>query len=68
VLFKDGVTWTDPKTKKQEKSLVTAPGFCGDAPVRAAAQDILYIGGKHCCNSCEQKMLKLPPEPLLPGV
>jgi len=67
-LAANGVQWVNPKTQGKEQPLVLTPCFCGDTPVRADLQDILGIGGKHSCNSCEQKMVRLPAEPVLPGV
>ncbi|KAK3926332.1 Lysine-rich arabinogalactan protein 18 [Frankliniella fusca] len=66
-LNKNGVTWTHPRTKVVHKSFITAPCFCADAPARAQLQNILSHGGKHCCHFCEQKMKKLPPQPIVLG-
>lgn len=66
-LYERGVAWIHPRTKEQHTSFVTVPVFCGDAPVRAQVQNILSHGGRHCCNVCEQKTKKLPPQPLVPG-
>lgn len=63
-----GVKWVHPKTKAEHRSLLSVPCFVMDAPARAGLQNILSHGGKHCCNICEQKMKKLPEEPVLPGV
>ncbi|KAE8741821.1 hypothetical protein FOCC_FOCC012653 [Frankliniella occidentalis] len=63
-----GVKWVHPKTKLQHSTTVTVPIFIADAPARAQLQNILAPGGKHCCNVCEQKMKKLPAEPLRLGV
>ncbi|KAK3929686.1 LOW QUALITY PROTEIN: Halomucin [Frankliniella fusca] len=63
-----GVKWVHPKTKLQHSTTVTVPIFIADAPARAQLQNILSHGGKHCCNVCEQKMQKVPAEPLRLGV
>jgi len=63
-----GVKWVHPKTKAEHRTLVSVPCFVMDAPARAGLQNILSHGGKHSCNICEQKMKKLPEEPVLPGV
>ncbi|XP_026289499.1 uncharacterized protein LOC113214374 [Frankliniella occidentalis] len=63
----NGVTWTHPRTKVVHKSYISAPCFCADAPARAMLQNILAHGGKHCCQFCEQKMKKLPAQPVVLG-
>ncbi|KAE8741282.1 hypothetical protein FOCC_FOCC013204 [Frankliniella occidentalis] len=63
-----GVQWVHPKSQVVHQTSVTVPLFIADAPARAQLQNILSHGGKHCCNICEQKMKKLPAEPLQPGV
>jgi len=56
-LHEHGVKWTNPVTKMLHTSRISAPGFCGDAPVRAQVQNISQHGGKYCCGICEQKMI-----------
>lgn len=63
-----GVKWVHPKTAEEHVSRVTVPVFSADAPARAQIQNILNHGGKNCCNICEQKMKKLPAQPVVPGV
>ena len=67
-IYEDGVQWIHPKTKELHTSRVTCPVFCADAPARAGIQNVLQHGGKYCCNICEQKMKKLPADPVLPGI
>ncbi|KAE8740223.1 hypothetical protein FOCC_FOCC014275 [Frankliniella occidentalis] len=57
-----GVHWTHPRTKLECATRVKVPGFIVDAPVRAQLQNILGVGGKHCCNVCEEKTKRLPAE------
>ncbi|KAK3908005.1 Nonribosomal peptide synthetase lcsA [Frankliniella fusca] len=66
-LYENGVIWTHPRTKVVQKSHVTAPCFCADAPARAQLQNILCHGGKYSCHFCEQKMKKLPAQPVVLG-
>ena len=66
-LSEEGVSWKHPRTNATENTKVCAPVFCADAPVRAQLQNILAHGGKYCCHACEQKTVKLPAEPVLPG-
>ncbi|KAK3920652.1 Ankyrin repeat domain-containing protein 17 [Frankliniella fusca] len=63
-----GVKWIHPKSKEEMCTSVSVAAFAVDAPARALLQNILSHGGKHCCNICEQKMKKLPEQPVLPGV
>ena len=60
-LYHKGIKWTHPRSNTELTSYVSAPGFCGDAPVRSDLQNILGHGGIHCCNTCEEKKVKLEP-------
>ena len=53
--FEKGITWTNPKTKEQFVSRVTAPLIIADAPARAQVQNILNFNGRYGCNICEIK-------------
>lgn len=64
----EGIKWVHPRTKEVKTTYITVPSFCADAPARAQIQNILSHGGRHCCNICEQKMKKLPEQPIIPGV
>ncbi|XP_034246743.1 uncharacterized protein LOC117648357 [Thrips palmi] len=66
-LHENGVRWVHPRTKETHVTYISVPSFCGDAPVRAQLQNILMHGGRYSCNNCEQKMKKLPSQPVVPG-
>ncbi|KAK3919799.1 B-cell linker protein [Frankliniella fusca] len=55
-----GVSWTNPQSGEQFKSVVSAPLCIADAPVRAQIQNIQSHNSKHACNTCEQKTKSIP--------
>ncbi|KYN08001.1 hypothetical protein ALC62_01020 [Cyphomyrmex costatus] len=61
---RDGVSWTHlDNWNIQITSVVLAPAMCADAPVRAQLQNIMSHTGLYSCNTCEQKMEKIPLTP-----